>query len=216
MDKKSKLYLLLALYVGALYASNLLGGKLMPVGFGQRGLTVAIVMLPFLFLITDIVGEVYGKKEARRFVNIGLISLIILILWQLFCISVPAAVPTPWFAQYNEAYALVFGLSVSFTIASIIAYLIGSHVDVSVYFLVKRLFGNRRLWLRNNVSTAIGQFVDATLWVYIAFFPQLQAGAYNAISLFSIVVVPYWLSRLVLGLLHTPLCYLGVWWLKRK
>ena len=63
LEKESKLYLLLGLYVGALYAANLLGGKLMPIGFGDRGLSVSIVTFPFLFLITDIVGEVYGKKK---------------------------------------------------------------------------------------------------------------------------------------------------------
>ena len=216
IDPKTKLYILLALYVGSLYGSNLLGGKLMPVGFGQRGLTVSIVMLPFLFLITDIVGEVYGRGEAKRFVNIGFFSLIVLFLWQLFSIAVPAAVPTPWYIEFNKAYDIIFGLSLTFTIASLIAYIIGQHIDVFIYQTLKRIHGTRLLWLRNNISTAIGQFVDASMWTYIAFIPKLADGTYTFITLFSIVVLPYWFSRFLLGLLHTPLCYLGVWWLRGK
>jgi queuosine precursor transporter len=214
MDRKNKLYLLLGLYVGSLYASNLLGGKLMPIGFGDRGLTVSIVMLPFLFLITDIVGEVYGKKEAKRFVNVGLITLAVLFVWQLFCTWVPGAVPSPWYNEYNAAYGTIFNLSLTFTIASLIAYMLGQHIDVHVYHMVLKAFGKKRMWLRNNVSTAVGQFVDASMWTYIAFAPLLFDGTYNVITLFSIVVLPYWFSRFLLGILHTPLCYVGVRWLR--
>ena len=217
MDKQTKLSILLALYVGSLYASNLLGGKLMPFYlFGPRGLSVGIMMLPFLFLITDIVGEVYGKKEAKRFVTAGFISLIVLLAWQLFSISVPAAVPTAWYEIFNPAYQTVFGLSLTFTIASIIAFVIGQHIDVNVYHFVKKLMHNRSLWIRNNISTAIAQFTDAFIWTTIAFIPRMIAGTYTMASLFSIVIIPYYLARLVMGIFHTPLCYLGVWWLKKE
>ena len=113
-DKESKLYLLLGLYVGALYAANLLGGKLMPIGFGDRGLSVSIVTFPFLFLITDIVGEVYGKKKAQQFVQIGLITLVVLLIWQIFSVSVPFASPNPWYEEiFNPAYPTIFELSIT-------------------------------------------------------------------------------------------------------
>jgi queuosine precursor transporter len=215
MDRQTKLYVLLGLYIGALYASNLLGGKLMPIGFGGRGLTVSIIMLPFLFLITDIVGEVYGRKEAKRFVNVGLISLVILIVWQIFAVNVPGAVPTPWYNEYNSAYKTIFGLSITFTVASLIAYIIGQHIDVWTYFFIKKLTGKRQLWLRNNLSTAVGQLIDASLWTLIAFSPKLLDGTYTFFTIYAIVIIPYWLSRILMAALQTPLCYLGVWWLKR-
>ena len=214
MDSTTKIYILLGLYVGSLYASNLLGGKLMPIGFGSRGLTVSIIMLPFLFLITDIVGEVYGRKEANRFVYVGFFSLVVLFLWQLFSIAVPGAVPTPWYNTFNEAYGVVFGLSLTFTIASLIAYITGQYIDVMVYQAMRRGNPNRLMWLRNNVSTAVGQFVDAALWTLIAFAPKISDGSFTLLTIFSIIIIPYWLSRCVLAALQTPLCYVGVWWLR--
>jgi queuosine precursor transporter len=217
MEKQTKLYVLLGLYVGSLYASNLLGGKLMPFYlFGPRGLSVGIMMLPFLFLITDIVGEVYGKKEAKKFVTVGLVSLLVLLAWQFFSISVPAAVPSEWYNAFNPAYQTVFGLSLTFTIASIIAFIIGQHIDVAIYHFIKKLMHKRSLWIRNNISTAIAQFMDAFIWTTIAFIPRMMAGTYTLASLFTIVIIPYYLARLVMGIFHTPLCYLGVWWLNKK
>ena len=215
MEKETKLYLLLGLYVGALYAANLLGGKLMPLGFSGRGLTVSIIMFPFLFLITDIVGEVYGRKKAKQFVNVGLISLIVLLLWQLFTISMPSAVPNPWYEIYNPAYATVFGLSITFTIASIMAFFFGQYVDVLVYHFFKKKHKGKMMWLRNNISTIIGQFVDTSLWTLIAFSPKLFDGTFTILSIYGAIIIPYWLAKVIMAALDTPLLYVGVKWLKK-
>lgn len=215
MEKETKLNLLLSLYIGALFASNLLGGKLMPIGFGDRGLSVAIIMFPFLFLITDIVGEVYGKKKAQGFVKLGLISLSVLLFWQYFALNVPWAVPNEWYAGYNEAYKTIFSMSLTFTIASIIAFAFGQYVDVFIYHAIKRIQGNKWIWFRNNLSTIIGQFVDSVMWVFIAFSPRLLDGSFTPWSLFSIVVVPYWLAKVIFAIIDTPICYLGIRWLRK-
>jgi len=215
IDSETKLYTLLGLYVGALYAANLLGGKLLPIGFGDRGLSVSIVTFPFLFLITDIVGEVYGKAKARKFVQVGLMSLIILLIWQLFSVSVPGAVPNDWYLIFNDAYGTVFSLSITFTIASILAFFFGQYVDVLTYHLIKKKHKSGKMWIRNNVSTIFGQFVDTNIWVFIAFSPRLASGDFTVLSLFSIVVLPYWLAKVIFAFFDTPLCYAGVWWLKK-
>lgn len=216
MNRETKLDLMLGFYVGALFASNLLGGKLIPIGFGDRGLTVSIIMFPMLFLITDIVGEVYGKKKAKSFVTVGLISLCLLLVWQIFSLSVPGAAPNEWYESFNECYSTVFGLSVSFTIASILAFFFGQYVDVLTYHLLKKKQGKRYIWVRNNLSTIAGQFVDSCIWVFIAFFPKLLDGSFTAGTLFFSIVIPYWLAKVLIALLDTPLCYLGIWWLKRR
>ena len=213
--KEHKLNILLALYVGALFASNLLGGKLIPIGFGNRGLSVSIVMFPFLFLITDIVGEVYGKSKAKQFVNIGLMSLFVLLVWQLFAVNITAAVPNLWYEAFNSAYMTVFSLSLTFTIASIVAFYFGQHVDVYTYHVIRKFVGKKHLWLRNNLSTIFGQFVDSSLWVLIAFSPKLISGDFTLVSIYSIVIIPYWLAKVLFAFIDTPLCYLGVWWLKK-
>jgi uncharacterized integral membrane protein (TIGR00697 family) len=215
-ESESKLFILLGLYIGALYAANLLGGKLMPIGIGDRGLSVSIITFPFMFLITDIVGEVYGRKKAQQFVQVGLISLVILLIWQLFSVSIPGAVPNDWYLMFNDAYGTVFSLSITFTIASIIAFIFGQYVDVYVYHIFKHIHKGEKIWLRNNISTITGQFVDTNLWVFIAFSPRLLAGDFTFISLFSIVVIPYFIAKIIFAIIDTPLCYVGVWWLRGK
>lgn len=215
MDSESKLFLLIGLYVGSLFAANLLGGKLMPIGFGDRGLSVSIITFPFMFLITDIVGEVYGKKLAKKFVRVGLLSLVVLLLWQIFSVTVPAAAPNIWYEEtFNPAYPIIFNLSISFTIASILAFFFGQYVDVFTYNLIKKKHKGKNMWIRNNVSTIFGQFIDTNIWVFIAFLPNIVAGTMQASILFTSIILPYWLAKIVFAFIDTPLCYVGVWWLR--
>ena len=71
------------------------------------------------------------------------------------------------------------------------------------------------MWLRNNVSTIVGQFIDTNIWTFIAFFPRLLDGSFTVITLFSLVIVPYWLAKVVMAALDTPIAYLGVRWLRK-
>ena len=139
VDKKTNL--LLGFYIAALLSASFLGGKLMPIGFSSRGLTVSIIMFPFLFLITDIVGEVHGKKKASEFVIIGLITLFLVLLWSLFALFVPAAVPNDWYSSYNVAYTTIFSLSTTFTIASIMAFFFGQHGMLQFIISLEKFMG---------------------------------------------------------------------------
>lgn len=214
MKKDEKLYLLLGLYIGALYAANLLGAKLIPLGFGGRGISVSIIMFPFLFLITDIVGEVYGKKKAESFVKIGLLSLLVLLIWQLVAVSIPGAIPNPWYESFNAAYSTVFSMTIGFTIASIVAFFLGQKVDLFVFHFFKNKWKGKKLWLRNNMSTIIAQFIDTSVFMIIAFFPRLLDGSFGFFSMYSKMIIPYWLAKIIVAGLDTPLCYVGVKWLK--
>lgn len=209
-----KLNILLVLYVSALIASNLLWWKLLPIW--DRGLTVSIIMFPFLFLITDIVWEVYWKSKAKEFVNLWLFSLVVLLLRQIFAIFVPGAVPNPWYETFNASYKIIFQLSIYFTIASISAFIVWQHVDVFIFHNLKKIRWWKYLRLRNNISTIIAQFIDSTIWTMIAFLPKLLDGTFNVLTIFSIIIIPYWLAKVIVAILETPICYLWVNWLRKS
>src|SRR5262245_37182438 len=41
-----------------------------------------------------------------------------------------------------------------------VAFLIANLVDISVFFMLKKMTGNRMLWLRSTGSTAVSQLID--------------------------------------------------------
>ena len=74
-----KILICLTLYITSLFAANTLGLKLMPFLFGTH-LSVAVFSFPVVFIMTDIIGEVYGKKMAKNFVFAGVVSILLFLL----------------------------------------------------------------------------------------------------------------------------------------
>ncbi len=70
----------------------------------------------------------------------------------------------------EDAFFTIRGLAFSAVAASMIAYLAAQLVDVHVFHLLKRLTRGRMLWLRNNLSTLVSQFVDTFAVITITHF----------------------------------------------
>ena len=207
----SKLYqkrdFLFALFVASMVMVNTLGTKITTI-LGVR-VSVGIFFVPVLFLTTDIIGEVFGRKEASRFVNMATIMLVLLFLMMSLCIAIKPN--EGW--DHQEQYATVFGSSLRMTIASLISFVVAQQLDVFMFSLWGKITKGKHLWIRNNMSTIVSQLIDTTIFEFIAFWhltPKFTTG-----YIFSLIL-PYWLFKVVFALLDTPLCYLGVWWLSGK
>ena len=114
---------------------------------------------------------------------------------------VPEAHHADWQGLPPSAFTAVFTSATRIQIASMIAYLTAQMVDISTFFAIKRLTGNRMLWLRATGSTAISQLVDTILVVTIAFGSTLPTH-----TLVEIVITSY-LVKLAVAIGMTPLIY---------
>ncbi len=163
------------------------------------GTTAGNVLYASTFLVTDILSEKYGRKDASRAVKY---SFSIMLLWMLGTQLIL------WFTPnandyINESLKVVFGLVPRITVASLIGYICSQNIDVFLYDLIWSRTGNGRawLWLRNNGSTLTSQLADTVIFVCIAFW-----GVYPADVFFSILITTY-LFKAVVALLDTPFMY---------
>lgn len=201
-----KLILAFAVYLTALFASNILGAKLMPFIWGSN-LSVAVFAFPIVFLMTDAVGEVFGRKMAKFFVLGGFIATALFIGFSFLSIAMPWSEAGGWL---KESYNTVFGSSIRMAIASLAAFAIAEYQDVIAYFFFKDRFKKTHFWFRSFLSNVWSQFFDTAIFMLIAF-----VGVYSWPTLLSIIL-SWWLFKVVMGLAYTPLAYAGVWFLKEK
>lgn len=205
-NRDQKKMLLFAIYLTSMVLVNTLGSKITTLGSVRA--SVGVFFMPILFLVTDIIGEVYGRKTSSQFVNLSTTMLVFMFAMIGLCIALPAN-PT-WGLQ--ESYATIFGSSMRMTAASIVSFFVAQHVDVFTFSAIKKLTKEKHLWIRNNVSTVVSQFIDTTIFMFIAFFHMTDR--FTVPFIFSLVI-PYWLFKVLFAFLDTPLCYLGVWWMKK-
>ena len=200
-----KILICLTLYISSLFAANTLGIKLMPFLFGTH-LSVAVFSFPIVFCMTDVIGEVYGKKMANNFVLAGVVSILLFLLYSLISNVMPWAYEGLW---VKEGYNQIFGLSVRFSIASLVAFTIGQYQDViSFFFLKKRI--EKKFWLRSNLSNIWSELFDSTIFMFIAYFGILP------MKTIFLIIIPWWAYKISMGFLYTPLSYLGIRLLRGK
>ncbi len=199
-----KLLIALAVYLTSLFAANTLGLKLMPFIFGSH-LSVAVFYFPVVFLMTDVVGEVYGKRVAKLFVLAGFVSTALFIAYSFLSFAMPWAQAGEW---AREGYNEIFGTSVRIAIASLSAFIIAEYQDVFSFFFLREKLGAKLFWLRSLLSNLWSQFLDTVIFMVIAF-----AGVYSTKTLVSIII-SWWLYKVAMGALYTPLSYLGIRLLK--
>lgn len=197
-----KILICLTIYITSLFAANTLGIKIMPFLFGSH-LTVGIFTFPIVFLMTDVIGEVYGKSMSKWFVRCGLVATVLFLAYSLISIWLPWSEKGLW---AKEGYNLIFGVSGRFGLASVVAFVIAEYQDVFTFFFVREKIGKGLFWLRSLLSNLWSQLLDSIIFMTIAF---AGTGLYSTKTLIGIIVA-LWLFKVFMGLLYTPLSYLGI------
>ena len=216
-DLEFKTNFLLGLFVASLISANLLGSKIAKLGVIE--FSVGIFTYPLVVLITDIVQEIHGRKRANTFVWVSFWCVLIVMFITALSVWLPFA---PRSYVQSSQYNPVFGMSIRFFIASIIAFLLSALHDVWAFNFWRVKTKGKWLWLRNNASSIVSQLIDTIVFMFIALYyipglPQIFNTSPKFTVLYLItLIIPYFLLKVIVIILHTPLCYLGVWWLKRK
>ena len=94
-------------------------------------------MFPVVFLMTDVVGELYGKKVAKFFVLAGIVSTLLWIAYSLISLSMPWAEKALW---VKDSYETMLGVSIRIAIASVVAFAVAEYQDVLSFFFFNAYF----------------------------------------------------------------------------
>ena len=213
--KINKLDLIISIYIFCICVSELMGGKTFPLvnilGY-QLNASVAIFVLPLIFTINDMVTEVYGKERTRSIIRSGLIVIALILVFSLLATQLP---PSKRFESAESAYDLIFTTSARIAAASLTAFTLAEFLDVFIFAKIREKLGKSKLWLRNNASNFLAQFVDTLVFITLAFWAFDKPFLNNVNFLWSLIL-PYWLLKCFMSVIETPFVYLGVRWLKDK
>lgn len=217
MSQNFKLNILLSLYTASIVVVNLMGGKIITLldtnilGFHiniQQSIAIFIIAIPFL--ISEVVQEIYGKKISQQFLVSGLISLFATLIFTFIAIHIA---PAPRYST-NTEYVTIFDTSYRFIIASLVAFAISLFSDIWLFKIIKNKISSFvGLWLRSDLASALGIFMDTVIFMFIAFY--LAYPGYDFWFVWNITW-PYYIYKLILTWFDTPLVYLGTIWLSKN
>ena len=208
IDQDKKVLVMQILFTTSMLLANIVGIKI--INIGPIVTSVGVWLVPISFLITDILAEVKGKKFVANLIWSTVIALIFSYLF--IKLSIHLA-PADRFAENNEAFVNIFSSSARMFGASIIAFIFSQFHDIWAFEFWKKKTNGKMLWLRNNLSTIVSQFIDTVLFMFLAFYQMTPK--FDAAFIWQLII-PYYILKIILALVDTPLVYLGVKWLKKK
>ncbi len=175
-------------------------------------LTAGAVIWPVVFITSDLINEYFGKPGVKRisYLTAGLIAYAFVVIF--ITMKLP---PAQWWQDANNkdlagnyfnmdfAFNKIFGQGQRIIIGSLAAFLLGQLVDVFVFHKMRKLTGNKMLWLRATGSTLVSQFIDSFVVLFIAFY-----GTFSNTQIMAIGFTNY-IYKFCVAILLTPLIYFG-------
>ena len=163
MQKTDKNLLILnGIFITSLLIANVVSAKI--VTFGGLVIPAAIVAYPLTVLMTDVIGEIWGKEQANQSVKLGFICQLI----SLALIGLAILLPVAPFADNQAEFKGIMAQSFRVVAASLIAYYCSQSWDVWIFHKIREK-GTGNKWLRNNLSTMTSQIIDTAIFITIAF-----------------------------------------------
>lgn len=200
--KKTERNLMLvnAIFITSLLIANVVSSKI--VSFWGLTVPAAIVAYPLTFLMTDVIGEIWGKEEANKTVKLGFICQMV----SLVLIGGAILLPVAPFADNQARFTAILGSSFRVVFASMVGYLVSQSWDVWIFHKVRDAYikkhgstkGGRWIW--NNASTMTSQIIDTAIFITIAFIGTVP-------NIWTMILSQY-LVKFVYALLDTPFFYL--------
>lgn len=177
-------------------------------------LTAGVILWPLVFVLTDIINEYFGHKAVKlySYIAAALISYSFLAVY----LSMNTSGAAFWNVKtlesgtldMNLAYNNVFGQGLWIIIGSLAAFLFGQMIDVKVFHAIRKITGEKRLWLRATISTLVSQLIDSFVVLFIAFYiGKLNTPDQWPLSQVMAIAIVNYLYKFVVSWLMVPLLY---------
>jgi len=157
------------------------------------------IMYGTIFLGTDVLNEIFSKKDAKKAVYLGFVVML-----STLAIMQMALWFTPHASDFaSPALETIFGFMPRVVLGSLSAFIVSQLLDVNIFQWIKsKLPQDKFLWIRNNGSTMVSQLIDTLIFVPIAFWGVVPSNV-----LIGILISTY-LIKLMVAVLDTPFIYL--------
>lgn len=161
--------------------------------------TLGNVLFASNFLVTDILTECYGEKEAKKGIKFAIFSVVLfIVIMQVMLLFRPNDLD---FSQ--ESMTTLFGIIPRISISSIVMLTISNFVDVSLYSWLKKKTNGKYMWLRNNISTILCNGLENFIFTFLCF-----TGIYNLTDML-VIATSTTIIEIIIALCDTPFLYLS-------
>ena len=190
-----------ALFVTSYLVSNVMAVKVISL-FGLFYFDAGTIVFPFAYMLGDVLTEIWGYRTARKVIWLTFMCNIIMVV----CTQIGVWLPSPdYLDKTANAYNHIFSYVPRIVVASLTGFLLGELSNAWLMEKIKKITGNKRLWVRTIGSSAVAYLFDSLPFVLIAFL-----GVVSTHDLLMMIAFQYGAKLLIEAIFGTPLAYAAV------
>ena len=201
MNNHTALMVVTALFVTSYLVSNVMAVKVISL-FGLFYFDAGTIVFPFAYMLGDVLTEIWGYRTARKVIWLTFTCNIIMVV----CTQIGVWLPSPdYLDETANAYNHIFSYVPRIVVASLTGFLLGELSNAWLMEKIKKITGNKRLWVRTIGSSAVAYLFDSLPFVLIAFL-----GVVSTHDLLMMIAFQYGAKLLIEAIFGTPLAYAAV------
>ena len=187
--------IILAIAITTLLVSNITSIKI--ISIGKIILPSSALLFPITYILGDVIAEVYGFKKARLVIILGFLCNAFMVIYFQIAIQLPSS--ETWNLQ--ECFKSILATTPRMFVASLSAYLVGSLSNAYVMQMIKKITGEKKLWMRTIGSTIVGEFLDTLFFATIAFIGILS------LNELATMIICQFVWKVSYEIISTPVTY---------
>jgi len=193
----------MALFAVLLVLSNTTATKLCL--FGPFVWSSAIVLFPIVYILGDVVTEVYGYEGAKKIFWVGLAGNVLMSLVYWVTGLLPALDPV-----IGGMYSTILGQVPRLVIASLLGLWAGQFSNAYIMSKLKIYHEGKHLWFRTITSTLVGEALDTAIFAFVGFYGIVPP------SVLWVMIYSATAFKAGYEALITPVTYVVINWFKRE
>ncbi|OEC99299.1 hypothetical protein A9505_03740 [Methanobrevibacter sp. A27] len=192
-----------AFFCMAFTIANLITVKVINIGFLGMETPAGVLIYPLVYILTNVIADVYGEKIAQRTIILGLCVDILFV----FMTTLILFLPSPAYYTGDSSLAFVFTQTPRILVASYISYLIGNFVNARITAKVNE--GKEYSSTKNLGILAFSELIDNFVFIGLAF-----VGVF-AVTDILIMIVSHWILSLIWSAIAQPFTKMTVKWAEK-
>ena len=202
-DFTEKRVIITAFFCMAFTIANLITVKIIYIPFLGMETPAGVLIYPLVYILTNVIADVYGERTAQRTIILGLCVDILFV----FMTTLILFLPSPSFYTGDSSLAFVFTQTPRILIASYISYLIGNFVNARLTSIVNK--GKEYSAFKNLGIIALSELIDNFIFIGLAF-----VGVYSVVDIL-IMIFSHWVLSLIWSAIAQPFTNKTVKWAEK-
>jgi len=202
-DFTEKRVIITAFFCMAFTIANLITVKIINIGFLGMETPAGVLIYPLVYILTNVIADVYGERTARRTIILGLCVDVLFV----FMTTLILFLPSPATYTGDSSLAFVFTQTPRILVASYISYLIGNFVNARITTIVNS--GKDYSAVKNLAVIAFSELIDNFVFIGLAFigvFPVWEI---------LVMIISHWILSLIWTAIAQPFTGMTVRWAEK-